>query len=116
MKVLDDNLLEEMTRRLVAEFQPEQIILFGSHAWGTPGEDSDIDLLVIVSQSNLPPAQRDMRAHLTMRGLLAPVDILVKTRFEFERFNHVPASLEHRIIKQGKVLYGRGKTIAQALR
>ena len=46
MKIVSDELLHEMTRRLVAEFQPEQVILFGSHAWGTPNEDSDVDLLV----------------------------------------------------------------------
>ena len=36
MKTIDPSLLEEITRRLVAEFEPEQIILFGSHAWGMP--------------------------------------------------------------------------------
>ena len=106
METIDNNLLEKITRRLVAEFEPEQIILFGSHAWGTPGEDSDLDLLVIVSQSDLPPAQRDMQAHLAMQGLLVPMDILVKTRLEFERYSHVRASLEHKILRQGKVLYG----------
>ena len=63
MKIVSNDLLAEMTRRLVAEFQPEQIILFGSHAWGTPSPDSDIDLLVVVSASQLPPAQRAVRAH-----------------------------------------------------
>jgi len=40
--------LEDLIRRLATELQPDQIILFGSHAWGVPHEDSDIDLLVIV--------------------------------------------------------------------
>jgi predicted nucleotidyltransferase len=44
MKPLPVTLLEEMTRRLVAELQPERIILFGSYAWGAPTEDSDVDL------------------------------------------------------------------------
>ena len=48
MKELSQGILREITRRLVAEFQPEQVILFGSHAWGTPHQDSDVDLLVIV--------------------------------------------------------------------
>jgi len=52
MKTIPSGLLEEITRRLVAEFRPEQIILFGSHAWGIPNEDSDVDLLVIVSHSD----------------------------------------------------------------
>ena len=51
MKTLDTDLLEEMTR-LVDEFQPEQIILFGSHAYGTPHPDSDVDILVVMPARN----------------------------------------------------------------
>ncbi|OGO43414.1 MAG: DNA polymerase III subunit beta [Chloroflexi bacterium RBG_16_57_9] len=95
-----------MTQRLVAEFQPEQIILFGSHAWGTPDEDSDVDLLVIVTESDAPPAQRATRAYRTLREMLVPLDVLVKTRAEVERFRHVHASLECEILELGRVLYG----------
>lgn len=110
MKTIDPSLLEEITRRLVAEFQPEQIILFGSHAWGTPDEDSDVDLLVIVSESDVSPTQRDIRAHLCLSGLNVPKDVLVKTRAEVERFRHVYASLEAEILERGRVLYERSQT------
>ena len=110
MKTISDELLEEMTQRLVAEFQPEQIILFGSHAWGTPHEDSDVDLLVIVSHSDEKPIQRAVRAqHCCMDRLLVPADILVKTRAEIERYRHVRASLERKMLEQGRVLYGRNE-------
>ena len=109
MKTIDPKLLEEITRRLVAEFQPEQIILFGSHAWGTPDEDSDVDLLVIVSESDMRPVQRDVQAHLSLSGLGVPKDILVKTRAEVERFRQVYASLEAEILERGKVLYDRSQ-------
>jgi predicted nucleotidyltransferase len=98
--------LSEITRRLVDEFQPEEVLLFGSHAWGEPGSDSDLDLMVIVSDSDLPPAQRAMRAHRCLQGLEVPKDILVRTRAEVERYRHVPASLEHRIFEKGRQLYG----------
>src|SRR6266581_8520741 len=114
MKLVSNDLLAEMTRRLVAEFQPEQIILFGSHAWGTPNEDSDVDLLVIVSHSDEKPAQRAMRGYRCLRGLMVPTDILVKTRAEVERFRHVRASLERKMLERGRVLYGRGETTASA--
>ncbi len=106
MKNLNHALLEEMTQRLVVEFQPEQVILFGSHAWGKPNENSDVDLLVIVPHSDSPPTFRAMRAYHCLRGLLVPVDVLVKTRSEVERFRHVHASLESEILERGKVLYG----------
>ncbi|MCK6629049.1 MAG: nucleotidyltransferase domain-containing protein, partial [Anaerolineae bacterium] len=89
MKTINPDLLEEIVRRLVAEFQPEQIILFGSHAWGTPDEDSDLDLLVIVSESELRPVQRDAQAERCMRGLLVPTDILVKTRAALSSLNGI---------------------------
>ncbi|MBI2149493.1 MAG: nucleotidyltransferase domain-containing protein, partial [Acidobacteria bacterium] len=44
MKATQPELLEEAVRRLKAEFQPEEIYVFGSYVWGTPGENSDIDL------------------------------------------------------------------------
>ena len=106
MKEVSPELLAEITRRLVAEFQPEQIILFGSHAWGEPTGDSDLDLMVIVSESNERASQRAARAHLCLMNLDVAKDVLVKTRAEFERYRHVTASLEHQVAEEGKVLYG----------
>ena len=90
-------------------FRPEQIFLFGSHAWGVPAEDSDLDLLVIVSESNETPHARAVRAHQCLRGLLVSMDALVKTRAEVERYRPVFASLECEILERGKVLYERSE-------
>ena len=106
MKTISQNLLQEITQRLVTEFQPENIFLFGSYAWGVPTNKSDVDLLVIVSESNERPALRASRAYRCLRGLGFPKDILVKTRIEFERFRNVRASLEYKISEKGKILYG----------
>jgi len=114
MKTVPEDLLEEITHRLVAEFQPEEILLFGSHAWGTPDKDSDVDLLVIVPHSDLKPPQRAARAYRSLRGLRVPTDVLVKTRAEVERYRHVRASLERQILTKGKLLYGRSETTVGA--
>jgi len=106
MKTLDTALLAEITRRLVDEFHPEQIILFGSHAWGTPNDDSDIDLFVIVPESDDPPHQRAVRAYRALRDVEEPKDILVRTRAEADKYRHVYASLTCQIFEQGVVLYG----------
>lgn len=98
--------IEEITRRLVAEFAPETIILFGSHAWGHPDDDSDLDLLVVVPESDQPPPRRAARAYRCLREIPVPLDILVKTREEVERSRHLPASLVHEVLKRGRVLYG----------
>lgn len=101
-----DTILQEMTRRLVAEFQPTQIFLFGSHAWGQPTEDSDVDLLVIVPSSEKSPRERRLQARRCLRDLSTPKDILVETQAEVERANCIYTTLESEILERGVRLYG----------
>ncbi len=106
MKTLDAGLLETATQRLVAEFQPDQIWLFGSHAWGNPHADSDVDLLVVVPHSDETPIRRAQRAHRSLRGLRMPKDVLVETRQEVDRVKDLKTSLENTILSRGRRLYG----------
>jgi len=107
MQTIPLNLRKEIVRRLVDEFHPEMIYLFGSHAWGNPTSGSDMDLLVIVGNSRQKPIQRAVRAQKSLRGVKVAIDVLVKTRREFERYTSVKASLEAQITREGKLLYGR---------
>jgi len=106
VKPVKQDLLNEVTRRLAAEFPVDQVWLFGSHAWGQPDESSDLDLLVVIPESNESPVRRAQRAHRCLRGLSIAKDVLVKTRAELERFRHVPASLEAEILERGRLIYG----------
>ena len=106
MKTLDENLLETATQRLVAEFQPEQVWLYGSHAWGNPHDDSDVDLLVVVPHSDETPIRRSQRAHRCLRGLRMPKDVLVETRQEVDCVKERKTSLENIILTRGRRLYG----------
>jgi len=72
VETVSADLLNEVTRRLAAEFKPEQVWLFGSHAWGQPDEGSDLDLLVIVPQSDESPVRRAQRAHRCCEGWALP--------------------------------------------
>jgi predicted nucleotidyltransferase len=110
MSRLDRDLLKEVTRRLVAEFRPEKVILFGSHAWGRPDRNSDVDLMVIVTNSDLSAYERAVRGHACLSGLDIAKDVIVETRTEFDFFQDVRASLEHKVAKEGKVLYERSQT------
>jgi predicted nucleotidyltransferase len=100
-----ETVLKEMTRRLVAEFQPRQIYLFGSHAWGQPHEDSDVDLFVIVPESDQSPLERGLQARQCLRDLRVPKDILVETQAEVDWASRVYASLESEILERGVRLY-----------
>jgi uncharacterized protein len=105
MRPMTEELLHEMTRRLVAELRPEEIILFGSRAWGTPSEESDVDLFVILPPGAEGGSEPELRARRCLRGLGVAKDILVRTRAQVERFRQVPASLEAAILTSGRVLY-----------
>ena len=100
------HLIEEITKRLVQGLHPEKIILFGSHAYGKPTKESDIDLCVVVSDSKEPRYRRARKAYRYLRGLTAPIELIVLTSKEFHQGTIVTTSLINRIIHGGKVLYG----------
>ena len=106
MKTIPEKKLDEVVSRLVKTFSPEKVILFGSHAWGNPHTDSDIDLLVVLKNDDTPPTRRAAKAYRSLRGLALPVEIIVSTIEELKRNLSVPTSLTRKIFEQGKVLYG----------
>ena len=106
VKTIPSGVLEEAVERLKAEFQPEEIYLFGSHAWGTPDDDSDVDLMVIVPDSDERSIKRMQRAHRCLRGIGFAKDVLVPTRTQVDRYKHLRASLFHQVLAKGRKLYG----------
>ncbi|MDF0674670.1 MAG: nucleotidyltransferase domain-containing protein [Nitrospira sp.] len=106
MKTIPSGLLEKVVERLKAEFQPDEIYLFGSHAWGVPSDDSDVDLMVIVRDSAEKAIRRMQRAHRCLSGLGFPKDVLVPTRAQVDRYKHLRASLFHQVLAKGRKLYG----------
>jgi predicted nucleotidyltransferase len=106
VKTVDQKLLDEVTNRLANELHPEAIWLFGSHAWGTPNEGSDLDLFVVVPESSESPVERMRRAHRCLRGLGLAKDVLVKTRQEFDRSRALPSTLDYLVFHRGRKVYG----------
>lgn len=104
--ILETDILNEITRRLVEAFTPEKVFLFGSYAYGKPTRDSDIDLLVVVKNSDQPSYRRARKAYAALRGITIPTDVIVMTRDEFHRKSNVRSSLVSQTIRQGKLLYG----------
>ena len=114
MQPITNELLKSITHRLVGQFQPEQVILFGSYAWGEPTAYSDVDLMVIVRESDLSDYQRAVLGHRCLSGLGIAKDVVVRTREEFDRWQIVRSSLEYKVARQGKVLYDRCQDSAGA--
>ncbi|MCC7107424.1 MAG: nucleotidyltransferase domain-containing protein [Chloroflexi bacterium] len=103
--IVEEPLLAEAVKRLVDAFAPERIYLFGSRARGDASEDSDYYLFVIVPASDLPHVRRAQVAHLALRDLGAPKDVVVWTREEFERYLPVVTSLPATVAREGRLLY-----------
>lgn len=98
-------LLSEVVERLRQALHPEDIYLFGSHAYGTPDRRSDLDLLVIVRESELSWYRRGAAAYKALRGIGVAVDVLVYTREEFDTRSSLPISLERTVREKGRHLY-----------
>jgi predicted nucleotidyltransferase len=98
--------IEEMVRRLVERFDPEQIVLFGSHARGTAGPDSDVDLLVILPVSGSKRA-RQIEMRVALHDIRVPKDIIVVTPEEVARRRDIVGTIIRPALREGKVLYVR---------
>ena len=107
MSTVPDTRLEQIVSRLIVEFHPLRIILFGSRAWGQPTVDSDFDMLVIVDHSEEKPSKRSTRAYRCLKGITTPIDLLVWTDEETSRLARTTTSLASDILERGAVLYDR---------
>jgi len=101
--------IQTMVRRLVKQFAPEQVILFGSRARGDAGPDSDVDLLVVMPLKN--PRREKRKLEIAMRmalvDLQTPNDIVVVTPDEFDWQQHIPGLIARAASQEGQVLYVR---------
>lgn len=107
---VDAALLGQMVRAIVDDVDPDQVILFGSHARRDARPDSDVDLIVVEREPFGPDRSRFVemnRLYDTLSHFFVPKDILVFSRDEVERWrnsiNHVLA----RSLREGVVLYER---------
>ena len=86
-------------------FDPEQVILFGSHARGHAGVHSDVDLLVVMRgevEGRGNPVQRAIAERFVL-----PVDVIVRSPEALDQQREDPYSLIHRALEEGEVLYER---------
>ncbi|MBW8049195.1 MAG: nucleotidyltransferase domain-containing protein [Cytophagales bacterium] len=100
--------IKTITEKIIEVIQPEKIILFGSYAYGKSKEGSDLDLLVVVKDSNEPRFKRARRIRKHLWGLIStPKDILVYTEKEVKEWSNVPQAFITSIVSKGKLLYER---------
>lgn len=104
--MLHEPLLDHVTKTIVERFHPKRIMVFGSHARGDAGPDSDLDLFIEMDTPRRPPDRAIEVSEIF--GLRSwPMDIVVYTPEEVRRLRHVNGTLLSVIEKEGKVLYER---------
>lgn len=95
--------IKSVSDQIAREFQPEQIVLFGSHAYGTPRSDSDVDLLVVMPYEG-------QSAYMAIAILERvnppfPVDLLVRSTEEVQHRMALNDFFLREIMTRGRVLY-----------
>ena len=96
--------LSEVVDRIVRKFHPEKIILFGSWARGEAREDSDLDLLVVMSkvEHTRKAAVEVLRA---LNGLPISKDVIVTTPQEIKKYGKTVGNILRPALEEGKVIY-----------
>lgn len=94
--------LEQVTGEIVRTHHPDKVILFGSWAWGTPGPDSDVDLLIIKKTNNTRKTAREIDGSLFPRPF--PVDLIVYSPAQVEKQQKKDFFIRT-ILTKGRVLY-----------
>jgi predicted nucleotidyltransferase len=110
METVTEDLIEGIVRQLVAASDPRQIVLFGSRARQDAGPDSDLDLMVVVDEplgGARSRREETVRLRRCLRGHLVPIDILVFSRDEVERWRSAINHVVHYALAEGRTVYER---------
>lgn len=99
--------LPEIVNRLVREFDPLKIILFGSHARGEANMHSDLDLLVVL-RSVSPKRREVVEMRRALGDLPVSKDVIVTTPEEIDRRGDLVGTVLRPALREGRVLYERG--------
>lgn len=97
--------IDDAVKRIVEQFRPTKIILFGSCARGSFGADTDVDLLVVMDVEG-SKRRRAVEIDLALSDRTFPLDLIVVTPEEFETYRDVVGHILYPVVREGKVLYG----------
>ncbi|MBU0573259.1 MAG: nucleotidyltransferase domain-containing protein [Candidatus Margulisbacteria bacterium] len=101
---IDAALIKTVTQKITDKFKPQKIILFGSNASGSPNQDSDLDLFIIMP-SSLRRDERSREVSNLLGDRLFPLDVLVYTPDEIASSLKRGNSFIKEILEKGKILH-----------
>ena len=95
--------IRDLTSRIAREFNPDRIILFGSHAYGQPGNDSDVDILVVLTFKGKPVRKAIEIRNKVNAGM--PLDLIVRTPEQLAERLAQNDWFIREIVERGRTLY-----------
>ena len=99
-----NELLQDVTRRIVATVKPRRVVLFGSAARGQMKKDSDLDVLVVVSE-RAHRRQTAQKIYRSLHGSGVAIDIVVATEGDLKKYGQRPGTILKTALQEGRILY-----------
>src|SRR5437016_3337039 len=104
MTPIDDKLIEHVTKTIVEKFNPRRIVLFGSHARGEAGPESDLDLMIeMETDRSFGDRIYDVYSLFSSRDW--PMDVVVYTPEEVRGQRNIIGTFVDIIEAEGKTIY-----------
>jgi predicted nucleotidyltransferase len=107
--MINENFLKSVVDRIVANYEPEQILLFGSQAKNSANEASDVDLLII-KNTTLPKWRRGKNIKALFTNSPVKLDLLFYTTAEIEAERSQRFSFISSVFQSARIVYSRDKT------
>jgi len=98
--------IRQMVERITKRFQPEKIILFGSHARGHAGPDSDVDLLIVMPVAG-SRREKAIEIAVALHDIPVAKDVIVVRPEDFEWRSKIVGTIERPAAREGELLYAR---------
>jgi len=98
--------IRDAARRIADRFHPDRIILFGSFATGTPGPDSDADILVVMEHGGTR-REKAMEIRESISAINMPKDVFVNSPGELEKYRDIPGTISSIACRTGVTLYDK---------
>ncbi len=108
--MIDQSFLNSVVARIVANYEPDRVLLFGSQARNSVNEASDIDLLII-KHTTVPMWRRGRNVQALFANSPVKLDLLFYTPKEIEEERARPHSFVNMALASAQVLYSRTTTL-----
>jgi len=107
-----DNIYIKQLKENLQVLNPYLVLLFGSYAYGTPNQDSDLDIFVVLNDNTMPTTFKEKQAlylkvsqYTRSIAKQIPIDLLVFTIPMYEQFKTMKSNFSKEILNKGIVLY-----------